>query len=329
MGWDVLAKEQKVAQASTPDEKVPPIANEKTPTDSSSQFPDLAAEFVAQTEPKVVKASHVFCGVVGHEGAGKTGIVMDGHMHRYEDAMLWAIDFDNGALACRGAHYGETDLVRTFSPWVMQMTDRTAYNYPATHQRVMDICKFAIEYAQNQQAEDFDGPLLKTFLVTAVDQFDSVCINNMKIFDLEMDAKDAIEASAARLNQDIGWNWQIRSTRFHQLTALCRQLNLLGVDVYWETHLKPDEKSTLHTFDGWKFAWEKHSLNNVNQILWCKAQTVRDSDGSPTGEVRYFVDFFKEKTNSNLKGQERVFFVTKKVEDAQWFGLSELRDGIL
>ena len=192
----------------------------------------------------------------------------------------------------------------------------------------MDLSKYAVEYAERQQEEGFDKPILKTFLVTGVDQFDSVCINCMKIYDLDMDAVDAIEASAAKLNAEIGWNWNIRSTRFKQLTAICQKLNALGVDIYWETHLKEDREGKVG-FDGWKFAWEKSANNDLFQIIWCKSQILRNKDGSETGEVRYYADFFKEKTNSNLKGQERTYFVTKKGEDAQWFGLSELRDGVL
>ena len=151
----------------------------------------------------------------------------------------------------------------------------------------------------------------------------------MKIYDLEMDAKDAIEASASKLNQEIGWNWSIRSTRFKQLTAICQKLNSLGVDIFWETHLKEVADAKRESFDGWKFAWEKNATNDVFQILWCKSKVMRNNDGSTTGETRYYVDFFKEKTNSDLKGQERTYFVTKKGKPAEWFGLSELRDGVL
>lgn len=332
-GWGDLAKQvadvadivEQVEQQAPPVEEAP-----VTSTEFVSNFPGIMSEMEAQENPPDIRPSHIFCGVVGHEGTGKTGIVMDAHMHRYTNGeMLWSIDFDNGAMSCKQAHYGDDNRVRIFSPWVMQMSDRTAYNYIATYKRVMDIAKTAVEYAENQVKEDFDGPLLKTFLVTAVDQFDSVCINNMKIYDLEMDATDAIEASAAKLNQEIGWNWSIRSTRFKQLTAICQRLNTLGVDVYWETHLKEVQDAKRESFDGWKFVWEKSATNDLFQILWCKSQQVRNDDGSLTGETRYFVDFFKQKTNSDLKGQERVYFVTKKGEPAQWYGLSEMRDAAL
>ena len=56
---------------------------------------------------------------------------------------------------------------------------------------------------------------------------------------------------------------------------------------------------------------------------------MRNNDGSLTGEVRYTAEFFKQKTNPNLLNQERLYFVTKKGEDAQWYGLPELRDGVI
>jgi len=333
-GWGAIAEAHETSQEDFIIEgevkETKPVEKKTTSTEFVSQFPSIMEEFELQAKPNSIKPSHIFAGVVGHEGTGKTGIVMDGHMNRYTNGeQLWAIDFDNGAMACKQAHYNGDPRIRIFSPWVMQMQDRTAYNYIDTYQKIMDIGKFAVEYAERQNEPGFDQPLLKTLLVTAVDQFDSVCINNMKIYDLEMSATDAIEASASKLNQEIGWNWSIRSTRFKQLTAICQKLNSLGVDIYWETHLKEVTDAKRESFDGWKFAWEKNATNDVFQILWCKAKTMRNSDGSMTGETRYYVDFFKEKTNSNLKGQERVYFVTKKGEEATWYGLAELRDGVL
>ncbi len=81
--------------------------------------------------------------------------------------------------------------------------------------------------------------------------------------------------------------------------------------------------------NGWKFAWEKSGNKDMFQIIWVSGKPVRNNDGSLTGEVRYTAEFFKEKTNPNLLNQERLYFVTKKGEDAQWYGLPELRDGVI
>lgn len=289
---------------------------------NDSNYPQLLKEFKEQVS---IKGSSIFMGLCGHSGRGKTGIAMDAFMHyRKDNEMMWCYDFDSGANDCKQAHYpGADDIIRIWNPWVTQAKDRTAFDYPKTHQRVMDLCRFAIEYAKKQKEPGFEGQVLKALLITAVDQFDNVCINNMKIYDLEMDAKDAIEAAASKLNKEIGWNWSIRKTRFKQLTALCRQLNFLGVDVFWETHIKSGDDEYSH--DGWKFVWEKDANNDLTQILWCKDEVVRDEDGKPTGETRYKVDFVKCKTNADLQGQERTFFVTKKGQPAEWLGLAELR----
>jgi len=328
-------KEEKKEETAPPVQSEPakPVVEQKAaPVQEAvsvdTNYPELMGEFEQQTVKTKYKPSTTFVGIGGHSGRGKTGIAMDAFVHyAEEDEMMWCMDFDSGALDCKQTHYPDDDRFRVWNPWSTQVGNRTAFDYPKTHQRTMDICKFALEYAQKQRSPDWDKPRLKAFLVTAVDQFDQVCINNMKIYDLEMDAKDAIEAAASKLNKEIGWNWNIRSTRFKQLTALCRQMNHLGVDVYWETHIKSGDDEYSH--DGWKFVWEKQANNDLTQILWCKDIKVRDEDGKETGETRYAAEFVKCKTNPNLQGQERTFFVTKKGQNAEWYGLPELRDRTL
>jgi hypothetical protein len=328
-------KEEKKEETAPPVQSEPakPVVEQKAaPVQEAvsvdTNYPELMGEFEQQTVKTKYKPSTTFVGIGGHSGRGKTGIAMDAFVHyAEEDEMMWCMDFDSGALECKQTHYPDDERFRIWNPWSTQVGNRTAFDYPKTHQRTMDICKFALEYAQKQRSPDWDKPRLKAFLVTAVDQFDQVCINNMKIYDLEMDAKDAIEAAASKLNKEIGWNWNIRSTRFKQLTALCRQMNHLGVDVYWETHIKSGDDEYSH--DGWKFVWEKQANNDLTQILWCKDIKVRDEDGKETGETRYAAEFVKCKTNPNLQGQERTFFVTKKGQNAEWYGLPELRDRTL
>jgi len=283
-------------------------------------------ERLAEYSPK----SHIFCGVVGHENTGKSGAVVDGFMQgtdRTDDDMMWSLDFDGGAAACRSAHWGNDPSIRCWDPWVMQPEDRTAYDYPGTHQRVMDIGQFAVHQAIKQNEPDYEGPRLTHFLVTSVDSWDSVCINNMKIIDLGI-AKDGIEAGDP--NKVVGnqWNWSIRSTRFHQLTALCKRLVANGVAVFWETHIKPEVFRDQAT-GGWKPDWEAKTNNYLNQILWFRQVKARAPDGAATGEVHYTVEFHKSKTNPTLQGQERLLFVTGKDQEPVWYGLPELRDGLL
>lgn len=321
-GFGALKKQKEVAieEAIVNDE---PIVEEvPIPQAAQNTFASLRAELEQLAEPQG-KLGY-FGAVVGHENTGKSGVIMDSHT----DGMLWALDFDSGAGACKSAHHRDNSNIRIWNPFVMQTENRTAYDYPATHQRVMDICMLAVEQAQIQNEEGYDGPVLKTFFVTALDLFDQVCVNNMKIYDLDTGAKDAIDASNNAFSVGFQWNWSIRSTRFHQLTALCRQLAYLGVNVWWETHLAP-EVFNDSTTGAWRPKWEKQSDNILHQILWFKRENIRDAEGRETGETRYTVEFRKCKTNPYLQGQERTIFVTKKGESHEWFGLPELKDEIL
>mgnify|MGYP006402409825 CR=1 FL=1 len=306
----------------------------KVVANPDDSFSDMRTELERLADMNL--KSHVFCGVVGHENTGKTGIVMDALMKNEEAVangdMLWVYDFDGGGAASRGAHYGNTPNIRVFDPWVMGKEDRTAYDYPATHNRLMRLGQFAVHQAQLQNEKNYEGSKLWGILVTAVDLWDSVCMNNMRIHDLGL-ASDAIEAAdirgagtAERVQQQ--WDWAIRTNRFHQLTAICRRLVQNGVRVFWETHIKAEVFRDQET-GGWKPSWEKHATNYLHQIIWCRRQKTREADGEDTGEEQYNVEFHKCKTNPDLQGQTRTIMVTRRDEPAQWYGLPELRDDVL
>jgi len=275
----------------------------------------------------------ILCGLVGPEGVGKTGIVLDS-MTPEEKArgdVIFVLDFDGGGQTTRVTHHREhAKNIRCLNPSVMFETldedgeTREAIDYPATHRRVMKIGQTLVDWA----ARPGDRPQLHSVLFTAVDLWDSVATNCMFIEDLGT-APDGIGAKIAP-HQQIGmrFNWQIRSTRFHQLTTIARTLMSLGVRVYLETHFK-DLQDKSGTVIGKKAAWEKSTANYLNQILYFHKTKVRGEDGSPTGETRYEVEFVKCKTNPELLDQRRTIMITKKDEMPQWFGLPELReDGI-
>ena len=304
------------------------VVAEAIPVVSTGKFASLEEEMNRLAEYKPSRP--VFAGVVGHENTTKTGTVVDAFMHHMDKnpkSMLWVLDFDGGAAACRSAHWGNTPNIRCIDPYVMQTDDRTAYDYPATHQRVMDWGQYAVEQSVKQMQPDYEGPMLTHFMVTSVDSWDSVCKVNMKITDMGI-AKDGIEASDPSKTVGNQWNWGIRTTRFHQLTALCRRLVANGVSVFWETHIKPEVFRDQEP-GGWKPDWEKHASNYLHQILWFRKRKVRDGDGSLTGETQYVVEFFKCKTNAALEGQERIIFSTTKGKEPIWYGLPELRENLL
>lgn len=329
-GFNAVKKEEnKVADD---DAKPAPIVN--TPKHTEEQVAEPLAPIGIGAEVEAAAAvstgTHIFCGVIGFEGSGKSGIVLDSLTDEQiaNGDYILAADFDGGAAACKSAYHRDKSAnIRCLSPWVMATEDRTTYDYPATHARMMEIGRFGVAQAVKQNKEGYTGPRLAKFLVTAVDQWDNVCVVNMKVIELGK-AKDGIEASDPNRLVGNQWNWSIRSTRFHQLTAVCRELMRHGVEVYWETHLKPEVFRNEQT-GSWKPDWEKNTDNNLNQVLWCRRENVLDDDGKKTGKTEYTVEFFKEKTNIVLQGQKRVIAITRQDGEPEWYGLRELKERLL
>lgn len=275
--------------------------------------------------------NHTFILAWGEEGTMKTGCVMNALTEQdiKDGGCILAVDFDSGAAACRSAHHRDRlHNIRCLSPWEMSGEGRTTYDYPGTHDRVMDIGRTAIEWAVKQQRDNYTGPVIKWFVVTGLDLWNEVATNCMKIADLGA-APDGI-AAAVNPQSLVGnrWNWQIRHTRYHQLTAICSALMRLGVKVYLETHeqiVYENNKETLNT----KPACEKQLLNKVRQIIHYTREEERDEGGSKTGVVNYWATFTKSATNLDLQGQRRLVGVTRPDAAGVFHGLPELSEGNL
>lgn len=283
--------------------------------------------------------THIFMGIAGHDNTAKTAIVTDAYAKWQEmdertdaekDMELWILDFEGGGAANKSAFYSHESRIKCWDPWVMNRGDTTAYNYPATHERVMSIMQFANDIAKKQRDPEYKGTRLWGVLITGVDLWDSVCVNCMRIVDLNI-AKDGIEA--ADWNKKVGhqWDWAIRKTRFHQLTGLSRSLVKAGVRIFWETHLRLTNYSwgkAEDTNPTWRPDWEKSSNNFVYQILICERNDILNDEGE-VKRSEYSVTFEKSKTSAKLQGQKRVTLITEGGQEPQWFGLPELYDGTL
>ncbi len=230
---------------------------------------------------------------------------------------MWVVDLDGGGSATKSAYYAQNENIKCWEAWVYMKGSRSAYDYPATHDRVMRIMQFALD-----KSDELWG-----VLISGIDQWDNVATNCMRIADLGL-SKDGIEAAD---NRGVGdntrvqnqWDWAVRVTRFHQLTAMCRALVKKGVRVFWETHMKDIYKDgKVSRADGTP-AWEKSSAGYMFQIVHCKRHESRDEDGNVTGE-RYTAKFIKSKTDSTLQGQEVTTLITEQGKAPKFMGLPEL-----
>ena len=311
----------KAAQAALQDEELP--AHER-----ADPFAALQAEL--DTEQPMLN-THTFAGLIGHENTCKTAIVTAAYNKYWEEIgedeqpkQLWLLDFDGGGFANKSAFYPENTGIKSFEPYVYMSGNRTAIDYDATHNRVMQIMQFAIKNSDN----------IWGVLVTGVDQWDAVCVNNMRINDLGL-ASDAISASDVRGagdGQRVGsqWDWSIRKTRFQQLTSLCRALVKRGVKVFMETHLSLTNYSVgaNEANASWKPAWEKSTNNFLFQIIRMEREDTLDEEGNVLIQ-RFTATFEKSKTDATLQGQKRTVLVTEVGKAPIFYGLPELNDGTL
>ena len=300
----------------------------KTPHERVDPFKALEAERVAMDDSI---RSHTLMGLVGHDNTCKTAMVTYAYS-KYIDRLkdedtqkeLWIQDFDGGGAANKSAFYGDIKTIKCWEPFVYMTADRTAYNYADTHKRVMKILQYAV-----QKSDEIWG-----VLITGVDQWDSVCINNMRINDLGL-AKDGIESADMRgvgsaKRVEYQWDWAVRKSRFQQLTALCQALIKKGVKVFLETHLSMTNYSsgTNEANAKWRPSWEKSTNNFLFQILLCEREDIYDDEGDLVSQ-RFTATYEKSKTNPALQGQKRVTLVTEPGKDATFYGLSELNEGVL
>ena len=322
--WEKMAadnKEQKPG-AKPVAKKEPPQAEVVAPKVATSgglnPFASLLKE--QQLLQGAKNKTHRFVGIWGEDGTAKSGIVMDAFRNdpnKDEDAVLYALDFDMGSSMLASAIHPDENII-SWNPWAMGTTDRTAYDYNATHSRVMTIMKFII-------AQVKEGNPVWGVLISGVDSWLEICTNNMRIVDLGL-AADGIEAAdgqgAAKVDSQS--SWAIRNTRFHQLTQLSRDLVRLGVSVYWETHVKMTG-NFYGPESGRKAApdWEKKTTNYIPNIIRMEAVEVMDESGN-VACTNYVARFVKCKTNPSLQDQERIVFTTKAGEEPTWVGLPEL-----
>ena len=170
-GFNAVKKEEnKIEETAEAEPEIPLVEQTIEQVAESSAPTGIAAEIeMAAAEDT---GTHIFCGVIGFEGSGKSGIVLDSLTDEQiaNGDYILAADFDGGAAACKSAyHRDKSRNNRCLSPWVMATEDRTTYDYPATHARMMEIGRFGVAQAVKQNKEGYTGPRLAKFLVTAVD----------------------------------------------------------------------------------------------------------------------------------------------------------------
>jgi hypothetical protein len=112
-----------------------------SPSDNPFSFERLAEEGLESLMP--IEGTPIVCGVYGHDGSGKTGIVMDSLTEEqvaFGDQIYW-MDFDGGIKVLRYAHHDNRTNDVIWNP-VVRDEELGSFDYLKTHQKASRLAAY-------------------------------------------------------------------------------------------------------------------------------------------------------------------------------------------
>ena len=75
--------------------------------------------------------------------------------------------------------------------------------------------------------------------------------------------------------------------------------------------------------------WEKNTDNNLNQILWCRREASSlMMMGRRRGRPNTRLSFTNRRPTSHCR-KKRTVAITRENGEPEWYGLAELKEGLL
>ena len=249
--------------------------------------------------------------LVGLEDSLKSGIAMDCRSKKQikNHEVVFVLDLDNANLPLWKDHWDSTDDIRLVNPAVMKTTkqddgsEKMEIDYDRTIQRINQFI-FKVSAAESSGEIKVAG-----FVLDGIDKLLKSSEQTMRT-QLELDVDDGVSYQY----------WNIRNKLFTDVLFSAKSLKC---SKYFVTHLKTyqkkkDDKVVKEWQDG---DWEKHTPNEMWQIIDCSKEMGADGITEYTAKIREF------KGRPELLGKT---FTTMKVDaeegSVNFYGLPVLRD---
>lgn len=249
--------------------------------------------------------------LVGLEDSLKSGIAMDCRSKKQikNHEVVFVLDLDNANLPLWKDHWDSTDDIRLVNPAVMKTTkqddgsEKMEIDYDRTIQRINQFI-FKVSAAESSGEIKVAG-----FVLDGIDKLLKSSEQTMRT-QLELDVDDGVSYQY----------WNIRNKLFTDVLFSAKSLKCAK---YFVTHLKTyqkkkDDKLVKEWQDG---DWEKHTPNEMWQIIDCSKDMGADGITEYTAKIREF------KGRPELLGKT---FTTMKVDaeegSVNFYGLPVLRD---
>lgn len=253
--------------------------------------------------------------LVGLEDSLKSGIAMDCRSKKQIEnhEVVFVLDLDNANLPLWKDHWDSTDDIRLVNPAVMKTTkqddgsEKMEIDYDRTIQRINQFI-FKVSAAESSGDIKVAG-----FVLDGIDKLLKSSEQTMRT-QLELDVDDGVSYQY----------WNIRNKLFTDVLFGAKSLKCAK---YFVTHLKTYQKKKgpkgkEEVVKEWEDGdWEKHTPNEMYQIIDCSKEMGADGITEYTAKIREF------KGRPELLGKT---FTTMKVDaeegKVQFYGLPVLRD---
>lgn len=249
--------------------------------------------------------------LVGREDSLKSGIVLDCRSKKQinDHEVLFIIDLDNANLPLWKDHWDCTEDIRLIKPAVMMSTkqedgtEKLEIDYDRTIQRI-NMAIFEIS-----KLEDAGIIKLAGFCLDGIDKL--------------LKSSEQTMRTQRELEVDDGVSYQYWNIRNKLFTDVLFSAKHLTCPKYFITHLKTYQtKKHDKVVKEWEDGdWEKHTPNEMYQVIDCSKDMGADGITEYTAKIREF------KGRPELLGK---IFTTMKVDanegSVKFYGLPVLRD---
>lgn len=253
--------------------------------------------------------------IVGLEDSLKSGIVMDCRSKQQikDKEVVFILDLDNANLPLWKDHWNSTEDIRLVNPAVMKSTiqedgsEKMEIDYDRTIQR---INQFVFKVSEAEKTGEIK---IAAFVLDGVDRL--------------LKSSEQTMRSQRKLDVDDGVSYQYWNIRNQLYTDVLFSIKSLKCAKYFVTHIKTYQKKKTskgkeEVIKEWEDGdWEKHTPNEMWQIIDCAKEMGADGITEYTAKIREF------KGRPELLGK---IFTTMKVDanegSVNFYGLPILRD---
>jgi len=253
----------------------------------SAVFSDEDIETIIKDAENKVPSNNLVCLVIGQDGSGKTGIVMDYLETLPKKSII--IDVDGGCEPLKASYHKGSKKVIIIDPVEMKTTEKDVeFDYNKTVAKIKAFIKYVKDNKDNFSAIVIDG--ISTGL--------KMCEHQMRI------DKHIAPDGGVQMRY-----WIQRNKRFTEMLDAAKSIQ--GIDKIFIGHedfIVKEDAAAVKT----------KTNQMIHQRIICKKDVEKNTQKMPTGNVKFSALIDKSKYNLAIEGNTHVFATKDKEGKTTW-----------